>query len=1038
MSKIWLIRGLAALLAPCIIAQTKGVDFQRDVRPILSDNCFACHGPDANTRMAGLRLDLKDAALESRKSGAAVVPGQLDKSLLYQRITETNPARRMPPEYSHKKLEPKQIAVLKKWIETGAPWTEHWAFKAPVKPKPPSVLNAAWVRTPIDRFVLAQLEKQKLSPAPVADKRTLIRRVALDLTGLPPKPSEVEAFLKDTSPKAYEQMVDHYLASPHYGEHRARYWLDAARYADTHGIHIDNYREIWPYRDWVIDAFNRNVPFDQFSMEQLAGDLLPNPTLDQRIATGFHRCNVTTNEGGAIDDEYYEIYAKDRADTTGAVFLGMTVGCATCHDHKFDPISQRDFYALGAFFRNTPQRAMDGNVADTPPFLFVPNKEDREKWAAMEERVRMTEAQLTDISTAPLDAFDKWLQRREPTFGAKVFDDDAQLFVADTQCLVLEADWVSLGESPVDGRQAIYFSKDEGIDLLNVEKISADKPFTISAHFFYSEKAKRAQTIAHQRDPNDKDRGWVLEVYGRIAMLRLTGDDGRSIDVRSVDINDMQPGKWHQLVVTYDGSRLQAGMKMYINGRRVLTQGRTPQRLEGSITVDRPLVFGKGMDGGAISDLRIFKRELTISEMALVNQWPAIESAFEKSNDKLTVKDVAALRQWYLRTQHEPYRELASKLDALSEEHEKLRQRGAITLVMEERKDDTPHAHILFRGAYDQKRERVEASTPSVLPHMPSGYPRNRLGFARWLFLPENPLTARVTVNRMWQELFGTGLVKTTDDFGSQGEPPSHPELLDWLAIDFRENGWDVKRFYRQVLLSGTYRQSAQTTPAKLAKDPDNRLLSRGPRFRMDAEMVRDYALAASGLLSRKIGGPSVKPYQPEGIWEAVAMPSSNTRFYKPDEGEGLYRRSLYTFWKRSAPPATMEIFNAPTRESCTARRERTNTPLQALATMNDVQFMEAARVLAERSMQASNSFDQQLTALAQSVLARPLTLREAAVVGRAYADFKSHYKENPSDAEKLLKSGQRNYDPSLPAAEYAALTMVANQLFNLDEVLNK
>ena len=1025
-----------ALSAP---AYPKPIDFQRDIRPVLSDNCFACHGPDSKTRMAGLRLDLKDAAFAARSKGAAIVPGKPESSLLYQRITEQKAVLRMPPESSHKKLTPDQISLIKQWIDAGAPWREHWSFQAPVKVKPPVVANAVWARNPIDRFILAKLQANGLTPEVAAAKRTLIRRVSLDATGLPPKPAEIDEYLKDTSPQAYERMVDRFLASPHYGEHRGRYWLDAARYGDTHGIHVDNYREIWPYRDWVIQAFNRNFPFDQFTIEQLAGDMLPDATLDQKIATGFHRCNVTTNEAGIIEQEYEEIYAKDRADTTGAVWLGLTVGCATCHDHKFDPILQKDFYALGAFFRNTTQRVMDGNTPDSPPVLIVPRKADREEWSTITARQQAVRAQMAEQRTAARANFEMWQQGRAKMDAPKPLGEKASVFEADIAELAKSNDAVTLAPSSVDGMPALKFVKEDGLAIPKVRKLDADEPFSISILFFFPE-GEQSNGLASQLSYTDKNRGWFLDVSARLVRMRMYGDDEKNIEIRAGHLEQLKHGTWNHVTFTYDGSRHQTGMSLYVNGIAIPTQGRGNQNVElpGSIGVDVPLTLGKSFENGLIAGFHIFNRTLTESEAKMMAEWVSIAGALKKDPAQLTPRDREALLSYYLVKEHEPFRALVAEQDELNADAAKIARRGAVTHVMHERVGGKPQAWLLYRGAYDQRREEVAADTPSVLPAMPANLPRNRLGFAKWLFLPENPLTARVTVNRMWQEIFGTGLVKTSDDFGSQGEPPSHPELLDWLAVDFRDNGWDMKRFYKQVFMSATYRQIARTTPAKLAKDPDNRLLSRGPRFRMDGEMVRDYALAAGGLLVRQIGGPSVRPYQPDGIWESVAMLGSNTRFYKQDHGDGLYRRSMYTFWKRSAPPPGMDIFNAPTRESCTMKRERTNTPLQALATMNDVQFVEAAKVLAERSMQAQSTWDGQLDFMSTRALARPLSPAERAVAKKAFTQFRDHYKSHEADAEKLLSAGERKPDPSLPQDEFAAMTMLASQLLNLDEVLNK
>jgi hypothetical protein len=1045
--------GLMFQSGPAGAQAKRQVDFQREVRPILSDACFACHGPDKGTRMADLRLDTREDATAPRKNGAAIVPGKPEASLLWKRIVEEKPARRMPPPYSHKTLTSQQREVLKRWIEQGAPWREHWSFVPPVRPALPPVKRKDWVRTPIDRFILARLEAANLSPAPEADRRTLARRVALDLTGLPPRPEEVEAFVNNPAPDAYEKLIDRYLSSPRYGEHRAKYWLDAARYADTHGIHVDNYREMWPYRDWVIKAFNRNLPFDVFTIEQLAGDLLPDRTLDQQIASGFHRCNVTTNEAGVIIEEVEAIYAKDRADTTGAVFLGLTVGCASCHDHKFDPISMKDFYSLTAFFRNTTQNAMDGNIPDTPPVVVVPRDEDRERWLAVNRNEAAVREALKQRLHSPGEKFAAWLREGAYRRIVSPLAPGAELTYlawAGEQVEALHAgrvplrEGVTVGESPVPGQPALRFAKGASLEIPRVDALDGDRAFSLAVWFFFPTN-EDTFVLASQSDPNDKGRGWTIEIGARVSLLRLAGDEGKAITIRAGHLEQLKAGTWNHLVFTYDGSREQPGLNMFLNGRAIPTQGRGDQNtlLQGSLLVNQPLRLGgdgkRFFENGAIADFRIFNRALTEEEALVAGAWPQLVAARAKTPEQLSADEREALHRYFLLHNDQPYQVLGEQLAAYAAEKRAIRQRGAITHVMEEKTDSQPFAHILHRGQYDQPRERVEAGVPSALPPMPASFPRNRLGLARWLVDSANPLTSRVTVNRFWQEVFGTGLVKTSEDFGSQGEPPSHPELLDWLAVEFRESGWDVKRLFKLMLMSSAYRQAALTTPDKLEKDPDNRLLSRGPRFRMEGEMIRDYALAASGLLSPAVGGPSVKPYQPDGIWEAVAMVGSNTRFYKRDQGEPLYRRSLYWFWKRSAPPASMEIFNAPTRESCTVRRERTNTPLQALVTMNDPQFVEAARVLAERTLREGGAdFDQRLDFLTARLISRPLDERERAVARRAYQDYLRFYDSQPAEAAKLLSVGELPADARLPKAEFAAFTMVANQMMNLDEVLNK
>ena len=979
-----------------------GVDFQRQVRPILSENCFLCHGPDQNMRMADLRLDTREGAK------AVIVPGKPDESLLIKRIFAEKPAMRMPPISSHRMLTGAQKDVLKTWIAEGAPWKEHWAFINPVRPPLPTVKDAQWSKTPIDRFILAKLESNSLEPAPEADRHTLIRRVTLDLTGLPPTPAEVELFLNDKSVDAYGKVVDRLLASPRYGEHRARYWLDAARYADTQGLHIDNYREMWPYRDWVIAAFNRNLPFDRFTIEQLAGDLLPSATLDQKIASGFQRCNVTTNEGGSIPDEVAAMYAKDRADTTGAVWMGLTVGCATCHDHKFDPIAQKEFYSLTAFFRNTTQNPMDGNIPDTPPTVVVPLPQDRARWEELNRERAVLQQTLRDA---------------EATATAEV-GNVTKPWTASSVTLEVTPD------------KPLQFDKESSVTLPNTTAIEADRPFTIMG-WVYAPPKKGRYPIASQYEPERKDkadrdlrRGWIVEFGSEGPAIKLSGADGKYISARPDPDYELKPGAWYNFVVTYDGSRDRKGFKLYVDGKPVQGFGTGEDffPLEGSVQTDVSLKLGndnkRHFPDGAIAEFRILNASVDAQQAQLIALWRGASTGERQAEVTYSVltNNLAG-----------------AQLRKIEDERDAIARRGAVTFVMQERADKEPIAHVLNRGQYDQPKEEVRPGVPAVLPPMSESLPRNRLGLAEWLVEPSNPLTARVAVNRFWQEIFGTGLVKTADDFGSQGEPPSHPELLDWLAVEFRESGWDVKKLFRLMVTSAAYRQSAKATDEKIQRDPDNRLISRGPRFRMDAEMIRDYALAASGLLTPTIGGPSVKPYQPANIWETVAMQESNTKAYRQDSGEKLYRRSMYTFWKRSAPPASMDIFNAPSREVCTVRRERANTPMQALVTMDDPQFVEAARALAQRALlRDKGQVDRGFEYMADRLLARSFGAKEREIVKRSYLDYLAYYQAQPGDAVKLLSVGESHADPKLPKAQFAAMTMVANELLNLDEVLNK
>lgn len=1034
------------LVAVGLEAET--VDFQREVRPILSDNCFACHGPDPGTRLAGLRLDTQEGALGERANGTPVVPGDSAASLIYQRIAHPEATLRMPPASAHKELTVEQIELVKRWIDEGAEWSVHWAFRQLDKPVPPSVSNESWVRNPVDRFILSRLEADGLQPGVEADRRTLARRVALDITGLPPTPESVEQFVRDDSPDAYENLIDRLMTTAAYGEHRAKYWLDAARYADTHGLHIDNYREMWPYRDWVIRAFNDNLPFDQFTIEQLAGDMLPNPTQAQHVATGFQRCNITTNEGGVIEKEVEEIYAKDRAETLATVWLGLTVGCATCHDHKFDPITQKDFYSLGAFFRNTLQPVMDGNVHDTPPVMVVLKDGDRQSWEALNTSIAATRRELVRLESKGRAGF-KQLRSIEAREGIDFerFDDSEIFSLKDAKDL---PDAVTPTEGPTGG-PAVELAEDSLIEVPGFDSISSDKPFSISAWFRSGEDAKfvlAAQIERVEPERNFDERGWTLEVSGGRATFQLVGDREFELGIRSKKSRKAEAGQWHHLTASYDGSRLRSGMTLYLDGTRLETAstGRVIHQLAGEIRRSVPLTIGGRPDdegipsgpGGRLADFRILDREVNEADAKLLFHWARLNSIEDRKVPRGRSAEREALEAYYLARNHDAYRGAAERLAELEDERSEILATNPLTHVMNERKDSDPMAHVLYRGMYDQPGEEVAAATPSALPPMDPDLPRNRLGLAKWLVDDANPLTARVTVNRMWQEIFGIGLVRTAGNFGSQGEGPTHPELLDWLAADYREQGWDTKRFYKQLMMSAAYRQSAETDAVKLEKDPENRLLSRGLRFRLDAEVIRDYALAASGLLTTEVGGPSVKPYQPAEVWEPIAMKQSNTRFYVQDNGEALYRRSLYTFWKRASPPPSMLIFDAPTRENCTVRRERTNTPLQALATMNDPQFFEAARHLAESSQESADDLDGRLDYMSARLLARPLSEAEREIVRQSHREFMRHYDSHPDDARAALSVGEKRSRAPEGEASLASLTMVANQLMNLDEALNK
>jgi len=1043
--------GMIGLAEPGLAAE-KSLDYNRDIRPILAENCFSCHGPDSAARKADLRLDSFAAATAARKDGKpAITAGKPGESGLIHRIETTDVDDVMPPPKTRKTLTAEQKAKLKQWIEGGAQYQAHWAWLAPQRPEPPKAKHPGWVRNPIDTFVLARLEAEKLEPAPEADRATLARRVALDLTGLPPAPELVEAFEKDESGSAYEKLVDQLLNSQQYGEHRARYWLDAARYADTHGIHFDNFREIWSYREWVINAFNDNMRFDQFTIEQLAGDLLPKPTLEQQIATGFNRCNMTTSEGGAIDEEYRVLYTRDRTETTSAVWMGLTANCAACHDHKFDPLKQSEVYAMSAFFNNTTQPAMDGNRRDTPPIVVVPTKQDRNRWFELPEVKNVAKGRVERRRQGAVDDFTTWLASAQPEVIRSEAPAEGLVFSAPLKEGANPALTVfvngyprtlapGLAQEGAVSPLAFVTSKEVVPEVAEAGDFERDQKFTLALWVKLSPDDKDGSVIS-RLDEDDGFRGWDVWLQGGRPGLHMVNKWPDNA-FKALGRKAIEPNRWTHLLITYDGSSRAEGIAIYLDGKAQDVE-RGPNKLSETIRSKAPFKIGQRKKGdhlekAGVQDLRMYSRMLNAEEIIALKEKPRLGYLVSKPADQRTKEEQEQIYDGFLGSYDKDYMALSSAFAGLEQEERDIKKRGTVAHVMNE-KETPPEAYVLFRGEYDKRREKVGPGTPEMLPAFPEDYPKNRLGFAKWLLRPEHPLTARVTVNRMWQELFGNGLVVTSGDFGVSGDLPSHPELLDWLAVEFREGGWDMKRIYKLMVMSAAYRQSAAVTPEKLAKDPLNKLLARGPRFRMDAEMVRDYALSASGMLSPVIGGPSVRPYQPEGVWEMVGMAESDTRNYKRDSGEKLYRRSLYTFWKRMAPPASMEVMNAPSREVCTVRRERTNTPLQALATLNDPQFVEAARSLAARSLREGGGTDRErLDYLAERLLARPFREEERAVVQGVLDDLQKHYAGAKDAAAELVKVGESAVDSKLETVQLAAYTMVVNKLMNLDEVLNK
>ena len=1005
------------------------VNYNRDVRPILSDKCYKCHGPDSAERKAGLRLDSPEGATTHLESGAtAIVPGNTGESELLKRIMSADPDHIMPPPESGIKLTPQQTETLTKWIQQGAEFKGHWSFIRPQRAELPTVSDEAWCRNPIDRFVMQKLDSAGLKPSAEADRVTLIRRATLDLTGLPPTPGEVQAFLDDADSNAYEKVVDRLLASPRYGEQMTRYWLDLVRYGDSHGLHLDNERSLWKYREWVINAFNANKPFDQFAIEQLAGDLLPDSTIEQKIATGFNRCNVSTSEGGSINEEVLVRYAVDRTETMSTIFMGMTLGCAVCHDHKFDPVTQKEFYQLFAFYNASADAAMDGNALAPPPTIRVPTSEQSAMLAELDQKIPAINEQIA-TALAGIDYVD-------PGAGAAVVSTEPAEFVWIDDATPAGAQ--SQGDTPWEFVSAPDHPVHSGTQSTRREAAG------LSQHFFTAASptlkiGEGDKLFAYcWLDPANPPKTVMLQFNDGVWSHRaFWGEDLIPFDSGTGEnhrpMGPLPPtGQWVRLEVDAAHVGLKAGAEL--NGW-AFTQfgGLTYWDFAGSVT--RAPQADQSFE--SLLAWEAFDRSL---EKSSVPQ--PVRDAIKLETEKRTPEQTKSIRDHFLQYIHPKMRAsfepLRKQLDEITQQRAAVDGAIAVTMVMA----DLPQPRdtfVLKRGEYDKPGEKVEASVPAMFPALPDGAPRNRLGLARWLVDPSHPLTARVTVNRYWQQYFGTGIVKTAEDFGKQGQWPTNPALLDWLAVQFVESGWDIKALQKLIVTSSVYRQSSNVTPELLATDPDNELLARGPRFRLDAEVVRDSALAVSGLLVEETGGKSVRPYQPDGIWESVAFVGSTTQNYKRDDGTALYRRSLYTFWKRTAPPPSLMAFDAPSRETCVARRARTNTPLQALVLMNDTQYVEASRQLAGRMMtEGGDNVASRLNFGFRTCTARLPTEHELEVLSRVHGEQLAHYKDQPAEADKLLVIGASPRRDGMDSAEYAAMTMMANLILNLDETITR
>ena len=1012
------VRFFLILLASVALAGAE-VDFNRDIQPILSENCYHCHGPDGKARKAELRLDRKEGAFRTKDGVTPVVPGDIAHSELVTRIFSADPDEVMPTPKSNRKLTDAQKASLKRWIEEGAKWGEHWAFVAPRRGELPNIQHATSnIQHPIDRFVGARLEKEGLWFSSEAAKEKLLRRVTLDLTGLPPTLPEIDAFLADAAPDAYEKTVDRLLASPRYGERMVWEWLDAARYADTNGYQGDPTRAMWYWRDWAIHAFNENMPFDQFTIEQIAGDLLEKPTQDQLIATGFHRNHMINGEGGRIPEESRVDYVQDRVETTATVWLGLTMTCCRCHDHKFDPLTQREYYQLSAYFNSIDESGGGGNdgqgLANPTITLASPEAQKKiEELKAAEERLK-TER----------DELEKTLRAGQPQWE--------QSLVRDTPAGQLaEVKWMPLVPDEMFSDKGTVLTKSDDGTVL------ASGPAPERDEYVINFRGKPGGITAFKLealpDPSFKNGGpGRAPDAGNFVLSELTlQGSGKPVDLAAVSA-DFEQGGTYTAKGSFDGDPKTGWAIFPKTGEphTLIFEARTAVGSGDNVL----LAFRLSFQYGQSHTLGKFRLSATTSDGSLLRPMPdKIRALLAKPSDQRIDAEKKDLTQYYLDT-HPLIAAGKEKREAAKKAREAAEGEAPRTMVMRERAQPRD-TFILVKGAYDKFADKVAHGTPAVLPPLPADAPKNRLALARWLIAPEHPLTARVTVNRLWQMFFGRGLVKTTEDFGVQGDKPTHPELLDWLAVDFRESGWDVKRLVRLIVTSATYRQQSNFTPGIAERDPDNALLSHGPRFRLPSWMLRDQALAASGLLVEKAGGPPVKTYQPSGVWEDATFGQIG---YTQDHGEALYRRSLYVFWRRIVQPTL--FFDVANRQNCAVKTGRTNTPLHALVTLNDITYVEAARALAQRTLLSASAKDDpaRLAEMFRLCTARPPGAVENAALLASLTRLRAQYAQEPEAAKKLIATGESKPDPKLDPIDLAAHTALASLLLNLDETLTK
>jgi hypothetical protein len=1031
------------------------IDFNFHVKPILSDRCFACHGPDENAREANLRLDLEShafAALDSLGEHFAIVPGDTESSELIKKIISNDPEEIMPPPESNLELNDQEIEILKKWIEQGAEWKEHWAFSKPQQPQIPEFSNNSWVSNPIDNFILAKLELEGLKTSKEASKEKLIRRLSFDLRGLPPTIKEIDDFLSDTSPDAFEKLVDDFLSQKSYGERLSMEWLDLARYADSHGYQDDIERSMWPWRDWVIDAFNQNMPYNDFVATQLAGDLMPDATYEQKLATGFNRNHKITQEVGVIDEEYRVTYVLDRVNTFSTAFMGLTAECAQCHDHKYDPITMKDYYGLFSFFNKVPERGrVDYGVEVAAPALPLPDEkieEIRNYVSQLEEAHQDKYQSYVDkkweegidekLLTIELASTSDKLPSSLINYYPLDYIEGDQFYETTTKKSATVYENVLTAPGKVSGSFE-FMGKNYG-ELPAIRSLNFNNPHTISFWIKSLDGGIRGPVLTFL-DKNGK-KNFYCQITSRKEVNVFWQNTRNKTNFNLLTRDPLAKNKWIHVAIVNSGSRKSGETKLFIDGNPVFYYTQS-KNLAGPIKSTQKIFLGNdggnfGLSAGQLDEMMVFDKALSDEEVKDVmnfNGLPEILAKQVKSED-----DLKRLFFHQLST-NDPIFQSSNQI-LRDYRIRKGRTEDIVvkpTMIMKD-EDSIRATYILERGQYDAPGDTVLSGTPPAIMDFPNNLKPNRLGLANWLFDPENPLTARVAVNRYWQMIFGKGIVATPGDFGSQGALPSHPDLLDWLALEFLESGWDLKKLLKTMVMSSTYKQSVNTNEKLQRRDPENSLLARGPQSRLPAEMIRDHALASGGLLSQYTGGPSVKPYQPEGLWLEVASGNQSLRKYIQDHGDELYRRSLYTFWKRTVPPPSMIIFDAPSREQCTIKRRATSTPMQALVMLNDPQFVEASRLLGLRMLKnnPNASLENKLTFGFRLVTSRAPKKEELKLLIDLFNKEKSNFEVNQESAKQLLEIGESKIEDNVPAVELATYTVIANTILNLTEAVMK